>query len=201
MEPPHDRTAKRRAEISEQLSALDREDDERLAADADPAAAVVDRRGGSAVRDAVFLVLLVVVAAALLGVGVTFNRLAGDDVAKRQGQAEVTSCVRQGPISNKGFGYWHRCTATITWDDGSINRVTVGAVFTPSDIGTPVRVGDLGTYRTSTELARVGAPHRPWLAWIGVVVGIIAFIPALVATLIIRELLRFRRRRSAAPAG
>jgi hypothetical protein len=196
MQPPHDRIAKRRAEIADQLSALDREDAQRRATDADPAAAVVERRTGSAVRDAVFLILLIAVAAGLLGVGVTLNRLAGNDFAdaKRQGTAQVTSCVRQGPISNKGFGYWHRCTATITWDDGSTNRLTVGAVFTPTDIRTQVRVGDLGTYRTSPELVRAGSPHRPWLAGIGIAVGVIAFIPALVATLIIRELLRFRRR-------
>lgn len=195
MQPPHDRIAKRRAEIAEQLSALDREDAERRATD--PAAVVVvERRASGAVRDAIFLVLLIAVAAGLLGVGVTLNRLAGDDFAdaKRQGQAQVTSCLRKGPISNKGFGYWHRCTATITWDDGSTNRLTVGAVLKPSDIGTQVRVGDLGTYRSSPELVRAGAPHQPWLAWIGIAVGVIAFIPALVATLIIRELLRFRRR-------
>jgi hypothetical protein len=104
----------------------------------------------------------------------------------------VTSCVDNGPVSNKGFGYWQSCTATITWDDGSTDRTIVGAVFRSSDIGSDVRVGDLGDYRTSKELVRADAPYRPWLSWIGYLVGIVAFVPTLIATLIIREL--FRRR-------
>jgi hypothetical protein len=93
-----------------------------------------------------------------------------------------------------GFGYWDSCTATIVWDDGASDRVTVGAVFTSADIGTDVRVGDLGNYRTDKELARAGAAHRPWLAWIGYAAGFLGVLPALVGVLIVRELLRFRRR-------
>jgi len=197
MEPPHDRIAKRRAEIAEEQAALEREDTQRRAADDDPSAAVVDRRNGGAVRSTVFLVLVIVVAAGLFGVAVTLTRLAGKDFgdAQRQGRAQVTSCVQHGPVSNKGFGYWDRCTATITWDDGATDRVTVSAVFKTSDVGTEVRVGDLGNYRSSKEIARADASHRPWLAWMGYAVGVIAFVPALVAILILRELLRFRRRR------
>ena len=197
MEPPHDRIAKRRAEIGEQQAALDRDDAQRRAAENDPAATVVDRRSGGALRSTIFLVLVVVVAAGLLGLAVTLTRLAGKDFndAQRQGKAQVTSCVRHGPISAKGFGYWETCTATITWDNGSTDRATVSAVFRSSDIGRDVRVGDLGTYRTSKQLARADAPHRPWLAWLGYAVGVIAFVPALIAVLSIRELLRFRRRR------
>lgn len=197
MEPPHDRIAKRRTEIAEEQAALDQEDAQHRAADNDPGTAVVDRRRGGAVRSTVFLVLVIVVAAGLFGVAVTLTRLAGKDFgdAQRQGRAQVTSCTQHGPISNKGFGYWDRCTATITWEGGATDRVTVSAVFKTSDIGTEVRVGDLGNYRTSKELARADASHRPWLAWIGYAVGVIAFMPALVAILILRELLRFRRRR------
>ena len=197
MEPPHDRIAKRRAEIAEQRAALDREDAERRAADDDLAAAVVDRRRGGAVRSATFLVLVVVAAAGLIGLAVTLTRLAGTDFgdAKRLGTAQVTSCIRHGPITNKGFGYWDSCTATVTWDDGSAARTTVGAVFTSADIGSEVRVGDAGTYRSSQQLVRADAPHRPWLAWIGYAVGVVAFLPSLVAVLSIRELLRFRSRR------
>ena len=197
MEPPNDRIAKRRAEIAQEHAALDHEDAQRRAADHDPAEAVVDRRKGGAARSAAFLVLVVVAAAALFGVAVTLTRMAGKDFgdAQRQGTAQVTSCVRHGPISNKGFGYWDSCTATITWDDGSTDRATVGAVFTSADLGTDVRVGDLGDYRTSEQLARADAPHRPWLVWIGYAVGVIAFVPTFVAVLSVRELLRFRRRR------
>jgi hypothetical protein len=186
VETPHDRIAKRRAEIAEQQAALDAEAEPRGEA---------KRRPGGAARSAIFLTLVVVLGVGLLGLAITLNRLAGSDFAdaKRQGTAQVTSCVRHGPISTRGFGYWQMCTATITWDAGRTDRVTVGAVFEASEIGTQVRVGDMGNYRTSKLLTVAGTPYRPWLAWIGYVVGALAFIPVLIATLIIRELLRRRR--------
>ena len=198
MEPLDDRIARRRAEIAEEQATLDREDAQRHAAENDAAPAVVDRRqSGNALRSTLFLIILFVVAAGLLGLAVTLSRLAGQDFgdASRQGQAQVTSCRKHGPISNEGFGYWESCTATITWDDGATDRIIVNDVFTSSDIGTQVRVGDLGNYRTSKELARADATHRPWLAWIGYAAGAIAFIPGLVLILIVRDFLRFRRRR------
>jgi hypothetical protein len=208
MERPNDRIARRLSEIREQEAALDREATERQAdatdpgtamadpgtAMADPGTAVADRRNGGALRSTAFFIVVVAAAAGLLGLAVTFTRLAGKDFgdAHREGRAQVTSCVGHGPVSNKGFGYWESCTATITWDDGGVDRTTVGAVFRSSDIGTEVRVGDLGNYRTSRDLVRAGAPHRPWLSWIGYLVGIVAFVPVLIATLIMRGL--FRRR-------
>jgi hypothetical protein len=197
MDPLNDRIAKRRAELAEQLEAFDREDTQRRAADDDTAAAVVDRRrGGGAVRSTAFLILIIVAAAGLSGLAVTLSRLAGDDFGdvQRQGTAHVTSCVRHGPITTMGFGSWDACTASITWDDGGTDRITVSAVLKSSDIGTDVRVGDLGNYRTNKEIARAGATYRPWLRWIGYAVGAIAFVPMLVATLTVRDLLRFRRR-------
>ena len=198
MEPLHDRLAKRRAEIAEQQEALDRENAQRRAADNDTEAAVIDRRRSDGVlRSTVILILIIVVAAGLLGLAVTLSRLAGDDFgdAQRQGRAQVTSCVRHGPISTMGFGYWDACTASITWDDGATDRITVAAVFKSSDMGTDVRVGDLGNYRTTKEIVRADSTHRRWLRWIGYAIGAIAFVPTLVATLTVRELLRFRRRR------
>ena len=197
MESPHDRISKRLSEIDRQKAALERDEAERRATDNDVAGAVVHRRNGGPVRSGVFLALLTAVAVGLFGVAVTLTRLAGEDFgnAQRQGTAQVTSCVHHGPVSNKGFGYWDRCTASVSWDDGATDRVTVSAVFRSSDIGTDVRVGDLGNYRTSKELVRAGAAHRPWLAWIGYAVSAIAFVPALVAVLTVRESLRFRRRR------
>jgi hypothetical protein len=195
VEPPNDRIARRRSDIRHQDSAPDRKAPECRAA-ADPGTDVVDGGRRGALRSAVFFVVVVAAAAGLLGLAVTFTRLAGKDFgdAQREGRAQVTSCVEHGPVSNKGFGYWQSCTATLTWDDGGTDRVTAGAVFRSSDIGTEVRVGDLGTYRTSRELVRADAPHRPWLTWLGYVVGIIALVPALIAILIVRELVRFRRR-------
>ena len=196
MESQDDRIAKRLAEIQEQDAELRRESAERRAEAADPGIPVVDRRQGGALRSGGFLICVVLLAAGMLGVAVTFTRLAGKDIAdaKRTGQAAVTSCDQRGPISNLGFGYWDSCVATITWDDGEVSRVTVGAVFTRADVGNTVKVGDLGKYRTSNQLARADPAPRPWLAWIGYLVGILAFLPAIIAIFLIRELLRFRRR-------
>jgi hypothetical protein len=125
---------------------------------------VVDRRrSGGALRSTVFLIIIA--AAGLSGLAVTLSRLAGDDFgdAQRQGTAHVTSCMRHGPISTMGFGFWDACTASITGDDGVTDRITVRGVLTSSDIGADVRVGDLGNYRTTKEITRADATHRPWL--------------------------------------
>ncbi len=195
MNPDNDRIAKRLAEIKAQEAKLDSEAADRQDTAADPGPVVENRRGGNRLRSAGFLVGVLLLAAGLLGTAVTLSRLAGNDIAdaQRTGQAQVTSCVRHGPISNRGFGYWDSCTATIAWDDGDTDRLTVGAVFTSADIGDTVRVGDLGTYRTSKELVRADASARPWLAWIGYAVGVIALVPGLIGVLILRELVRFRR--------
>jgi hypothetical protein len=196
MNPHDDRIAMRRAEIAAQQAELDRET---AAADVpvpDPGPVVADRREGSALRSAVFLIGVLLLAAGLFGVAVTLSRLAGQDIAdaERTGQAQVTSCVRHGPISNKGFGTWYSCVATITWDSGGQDRLTAGAVFTPADIGKNVRVGDMGDYRITKEIARADASPRPWLGWIGYAVGVIALLPAIIGVLLLREVLRFRRR-------
>ncbi|BFU47662.1 DUF6346 domain-containing protein [Krasilnikovia sp. MM14-A1004] len=156
----------------------------------------MDRRKGGALRFAVFLIVVLGLATGLLGVAVTLSRLAGDDIAdaRRLGSATVKFCERSGPVTNKGFGYWDSCTVTVSWEGGDVERLTVGAVFTLDDVGRQVRVGDLGNHRTSRQLVRADAPYRPWLRWIGYAVGIVAFVPTLVGTLIVQELLRFRRR-------
>ncbi|GAB1688682.1 DUF6346 domain-containing protein [Krasilnikovia sp. M28-CT-15] len=196
MQPPDDRIAKRLAEIRAEEAALDAEEAERRAPTADAGAEVVDRRKGGALRTAVFLIVVIGLAAGLFGVAVTLNRLAGDDIAdaRRLGTATVKFCERAGPVTNKGFGYWDRCTATVDWEGGGVERLTVGAVFTSDDIGKPVRVGDLGNYRTSRKLVLADAPYRPWLGWIGIAIGLVGFVPCLIGTLMVRELLRFRRR-------
>ncbi|OJF11463.1 DUF6346 domain-containing protein [Couchioplanes caeruleus] len=196
MDSHDERLAKRAAEREALEAELDREDAERAAAAADPAAAVVSRREGSATRSAAFLIGIVLLTLVLIGASITLVRMAGRDYAdaKRTGQAAVDTCTKQGPITNRGFGYWEQCTVTITWDDGTIARLNSDAVFTSADIGADVRVGDLGEYKTSKKLAREDTPPRPWLTWIGLFVGFLAVLPGIVAVLIIRELLRFRRR-------
>jgi Family of unknown function (DUF6346) len=191
------RIAKRLAEIRTQEQQLDREPVDRERSGADLGAQVVAPREGSAGRSAVFLLCVVVLTAVLLGAAVTFDRLSGKNIAdaKRTGRAAVTSCVKHGPVTNHGFGYWERCLATITWDDGLTNRVTVDVVFTSADIGRHVRVGDLGNYGSGKQLARADVTPRPWLAWIGYAAGILAIVPGIIVVLLLRELLRFRRGR------
>ncbi len=197
MEPTDDRIARRLAEIPKEAASLDREAELRRDVENDTTSTLADRpKRFGFVRSTSFLIVIIATAAGLLGLAVTLSRLAGNDMrdAQRLGNAQVTSCVRHGPISNKGIGIWYGCTATITWDDGKSDRITVGAVFKTSDIGTTVRIGDLGSYRTAEKLARADTPYRPWLRWIGYVVVVVAFVPCLIATLMVRELLRFRRR-------
>ncbi len=152
----------------------------------------------------------------MIGAAVTLDRLAGRDIAAAEhtGEATVESCVRHGPITHRGFGYWDRCTAAVLWDDapvtdpdlrdayGQFGRVTVDAVFSSADIGRTVRVGDLEHYRTARELAyrtgeylaRADVTPRPWLAWIGYGLGVTAVAPGLVAIFLLRGVLRSRRR-------
>ncbi|GIG89281.1 DUF6346 domain-containing protein [Plantactinospora endophytica] len=197
MEPQDDRIAKRLAEIGEQQRELDRRDAERQSEAQDLGASVVQRPRSNGLRSFLFLTGVLVLAASLIGVAVTLSRLAGKDMAdaRRTGEATVGRCVEHGPISNRGFGYWESCEVDITWDDGQVEEVTAGVLFDSSDTGTTVRVGDLGRDRTTRVLARADVEARPWLLWIGYGIGVIALLPGFVGVLLLREVLRFRRRR------
>jgi hypothetical protein len=127
------------------------------------------------------------------------DRLAGDPKAveghaKSWRQAEVASCEQRGPVSTKGFGRWQSCTASVFWDDGDNEYVYGTEMFTSADIGTPVRVGEVGRHRTEPVLARADAGERPWLRWIGYLVLIIAIPPGLLTTLLLSAMLRSRKR-------
>lgn len=190
-----DRIAKRRAEIAEQVAEFDRQDAEQQAEREPLDRVVVQRRQGGAVRAMAFLIGIVVLAGALFGIAVTLSRLAGDDIgdARRLGTARVTRCVETGPVTNKGFGYWDSCTATVSWDDGDVDRLNIGVVFTSADIGHDVRVGELSKHRAKQRLARVDAEYRPWLRGVGIAVGLVGLPPAIFAVLLVQQLLRRRR--------
>lgn len=191
MNSQDDRIAKRPAEIRAQEQELDRESPQRQAEVTNPAAV---RSEGSAAQSILFLTGVIMLAAALLGCAVTLNRIAGKDIAaaKRLGRATVTACQQHGPVTNQGFGYWDRCTVTIEWANGQANRMTVDAVFTSADVGRTVRVGDLGNYRTSKQLARADSHPSPWLTWVGYALGILALLPVFIAVMFLRELVRSR---------
>jgi hypothetical protein len=196
MDSQKDRNAKHLERIKAQLADLDREDAERAAAAADPGSAVVDRRKGGTLRSAAFLISILLLAAGLFGLSVTSFRLRGHDIAdaERLGQATVTSCTRRGPITNQGFGYWDSCAARVSWAGGDVEEGEYGAVFTSADVGTQVRVGDLGRHRAKRELVSADAPYRPWFAWIGYFLLAIGAVPGLIGVLILQALVKYRRR-------
>ncbi|GAB2568689.1 hypothetical protein Aab01nite_44530 [Paractinoplanes abujensis] len=191
MDPQNDRITDRLAQIRAREAELDAE--EARAAAAPPP--VVERREGSTLRSALFMIVTVVIALALTGSAVTLSRLAGRsmDDTTRTGKATVLSCVQHGPISTKGFGYWDACTASFDWNDGQQTRMTVSAVFTSDDIGKVIEVGDAGRYRQSQQLARADDDYRPWLRWIGYGLGFLALVPVFLIVMIVRA--SFRRKR------
>ncbi|MBG0563018.1 DUF6346 domain-containing protein [Actinoplanes aureus] len=194
MESWEERIARRRAELNARVEADEREEQERLAASA--ANDAVEHRTSGALRSTVFMLGLILITGTLIMLAITFSRLSGRDFseAERTGQAEVASCEQRGPVSTKGFGRWQSCTASVFWDDGDNEYVYGTEMFTSADIGTPVRVGEVGRHRTEPVLARADAGERPWLRWIGYLVLIIAIPPGLLTTLLLSAMLRSRKR-------
>jgi uncharacterized membrane protein YcjF (UPF0283 family) len=155
-----ERMARRRAEIAEFEKQLDREEAERNAEMA--------TQKENKLLSALVLAGIALLAAGLIGAGVTLVRMAGFDYgdARRTGQANVKRCTEQGPVTNMGFGYWHRL----------------------------VRVADVGEHRYSLEIAREDTPARPWLTWIGALVFLISVPPGLLAMAMLADFWPFRRK-------
>ena len=196
MESRDDRIARRLAEIKALGAELDQEEEQRESTVANPGSAVVERPKGGAFRSAAFLVGIVALSLALLASGITLVRLAGREFedADRAGWATVSRCEEHGPVSNKGFGYWHRCDVAVRWDDGDIDDLVDDGIFAPADLGREIRVGDHGLYKQNRQLSREDTPRRLWLAWIGFPLAVAGLLPGIVAVMIIREMLRFRRK-------
>lgn len=195
MDAQEDRLKHRLAAIRQQEEKLDREAAERGSPAGNVVAPIVQRRRSGPLRSFVFMLALFVVAAGLLGLAVTLNRWAGEDMGagSRPGQALVSACTERGPVTNRGFGYWQSCEARVVWDDGDAEDVTIGAIFTTADVGDTVEVGDLGTHRGDRQLARADEPYRAWLGWLSYAVGAVAVLPGLVWVLLMRQVLSFRR--------
>lgn len=211
MKPLDDRYAKRLAELRQELAeqerelVLQQEQREREAAERETQDRInpVKRRKGNRVTSLLFLVAILALPVGLTGLAVTLNRMSPNDMAdaQREGQATVRSCVKHGPISHRGFGYWYGCSVEIAWSDGQVQREVVQDVFAASDIGTQVRVGDLGKHRTRQVLARADMAPRPWLDWLSYAVGAIAIVPTFVAVMLLAELLNFRKYRRKRQTG
>jgi hypothetical protein len=134
------------------------------------------------VRRAVADALLVMAAWVLLLLSFTVGTVTNLDDAfegrSREGVARATECVKYGPVSRSGFGYWYRCRAEVTWRDGKRqSRSTRGSILTPDDIGRQVQVRETPrTRRHRGYLYRVDDPPRLW--------GVFAFFPLFMSGLI-----------------
>jgi hypothetical protein len=103
------------------------------------------------------------------------------DDAQRIGKATVVSCERRGPIG-LGIGYWDQCTTDIIWDGAFSERKTFNRrnFFDADEVGTTVTIGEGAGFRGGgTTYSRPDVPHRPLAVGLGVVLAVIAAIPAL----------------------
>ncbi|WP_158628608.1 DUF6346 domain-containing protein [Saccharopolyspora rhizosphaerae] len=55
---------------------------------------------------------------------VASGALASDGAITQRGSALAQHCERTGPVGSSGFGWYWRCDAVITWDDGSQERAS-----------------------------------------------------------------------------
>jgi hypothetical protein len=109
---------------------------------------------------------VLLVGLAIIGLGVTFVRPAGQDFDEARGV---------------GWATVDRC-----------DRLISDGLFRSADIGRQVRVGHLGERGHSMEVARQDAPERPWLRWLGVGVGLVGGLPVVLAGFLLS--LSIRRR-------
>lgn len=92
--------------------------------------------------------------------GLTYYKPASAAVAiGDRGTARVADCVRSGPVSFNGLGYWWECEADVVWDGGGAERVRVDVgQFTPDDRGRDIRV--LQRLEHSTKAGKVAHVYR-----------------------------------------
>lgn len=122
------------------------------------------------------------------------------DDARRIGQAEVESCERRGPIGVI-YGYWDECLVSIEWDDGTSEHRYIDKphLFHADEVGTTVEVGD-NAYGRSGRYSRPDFEPQPLLATLGVILFVVAAVPAIFTIIVLWALLQgtlsrvFRRR-------
>lgn len=118
----------------------------------------------------------IVVGVVLVLAGWTAMNLRGgvspDDLTDRdEAAATVNECEEVGPLSLSGVGYWWKCSATITTEEGdSYEQVFNGSQFEPDDIGGQFRVVNAGG--ESNSWTRADTPPQNW-ATIATAVGLI----------------------------
>ncbi|WP_086825792.1 DUF6346 domain-containing protein [Allokutzneria sp. NRRL B-24872] len=101
------------------------------------------------------LLMIVVVGALgylLANTALTANRLPNPSASDLRGTAVTQSCADVGPVGSNGFGKYSRCTAEVSWENGTREtREFDGGELTVKDIGQSVRV------------VRVTTPPYSWL--------------------------------------
>lgn len=91
--------------------------------------------------------------------------------------ADVTRCVRVGPLSGNGFGYWWECAATIRSEGGrETSTVLRRSIVSPSDVGTPVSLRAACPDATDTDCSY----GRPANAALGIAVWAFQYVHLLI---------------------
>ncbi|MGH8878256.1 MAG: DUF6346 domain-containing protein, partial [Stackebrandtia sp.] len=74
-----------------------------------------------------------------------------------QATGVVQECIKDGPFSLSGVGYWWSCEVEITTDDGETARQTfTGSQFEPADQGAEFPLASKG--RQSSSWSRADVP-------------------------------------------
>ncbi|GGK73746.1 DUF6346 domain-containing protein [Mangrovihabitans endophyticus] len=195
-----------RRRMQERLDKIGRDNadaDGALPARPDPAGAVspvTPARRPARRRGWLFLAALAIASFVLGELALTVQGWTGPDFADadRTGQATVVDCERHGPIG-RGFGYWDECTADIVWNGGFTERHTFDRrnFLHADEVGTTVTIGQGTGFRGGgVTYSRPELPHRPLITALGVILVVLAALPALllVGTLVIaiRNLVRRR---------
>ncbi|MEU5697067.1 DUF6346 domain-containing protein [Actinosynnema sp. NPDC020468] len=86
----------------------------------------------------VFAFLVVPALGYLIGATIFFHfydRVETGDLAKAGYTAVATACQERGPVTYKGFGYWHRCDVTVTRTADRRTLTADVSFLEPADIG------------------------------------------------------------------
>lgn len=172
----------RLAEIQRDNEAADALARQRRTTDPEPASPVAPARPGRC-RGWWFIAALLLTTLIFAELAFTVQGWSAPDFAdaRRVGKATVVSCERRGPVG-LGIGYWDQCTADIVWDGGFSERHTFDRrnFFDADELGTTVTIGEnAGTRGGGSTHSRPGVPHRPTMVALGVVLAVVAAIPAL----------------------
>lgn len=111
--------------------------------------------------------------------------------ARRVGQATVESCQQHGPIG-WSYGYWDECLVSIKWNDGVPQRSWIDKpnLFHADEVGKTAEIGDNGYGRSGQRYSRPDFEPQPLLAAVGVILFIVAAVPAFITVWVLWHLIR-----------